>query len=166
MAMNEHRPSALAATEVAALRPTGGLACVLTDLALVRIAGRDATAFLDAQCTAAIGADGDAVTATALADAKGRVLGTFLALADGDDEWLLAVTASEEEWLRGHLGRFVFRSRVAIAAATDKRLIGVLGPDADRALAAAGLPAPPENRLVRAGPLLVCGIGSGRRLVI
>ncbi|HEX5313373.1 MAG TPA: hypothetical protein VFX38_00490 [Gammaproteobacteria bacterium] len=162
----DHCPSTLSPTESAGLRPAGSLLCADTGLALVRIAGRDATAFLDAQCTAAIGEDCEAVTAAALADAKGRVLAVFLALPRGDDEWLLAVTASEEEWLREHLARFVFRSRVAIAPATDLRPIGLLGPDADRALAAAGLPAPAESRLVRAGPLLVCGIGSGRGLVI
>lgn len=145
--------------------PGGGVSLVADHgLAMLRIEGEDATHFLDAQCTAALAEDGEAVQIAAIADAKGRVLLVFRAWHT-EDAWWLAVPAGEADWLHGHLERFVFRSRVRIAAAPERRLLGVLGPDAEAALAAVGLPTPGRNHRLRAGPLEVLGLAGNRRLL-
>ncbi len=135
-------------------------------LAVLCIAGEDATSFLNAQCTAALADESDgAVRMAALADAKGRVLLIFHAWRS-KDAWRLAVPAGETEWLCDYLARFIFRSRVRIAATPEKRLFGVTGPEAVAALTAVGLPAPEAGNYVRAGPLEVIGLTGDRALVI
>jgi folate-binding protein YgfZ len=135
-----------------------------TGLSAVRVAGADATAFLNAQCTAALVESADTVQFAALADPKGRVRLVFHAWR-ADDAWLLSVAAGEAEGLCGHLARFVFRSRVRIEPASKRRLLGLVGPQANAAFAAIGTQAPAQNRLVHANGLTIAGLAGERWLI-
>ncbi len=135
-----------------------------TGLALLRVAGEDATAFLNAQTTAALDKNTPATRFSALADPKGRVLIVFYAWRE-DDGWTLALAANEVEWLRAHLVRFVFRARVHIDPAPGAIPIGLVGEGVTGALAAAGLPQPDEGRTAPAGTLAITGLTGGRWLV-
>lgn len=136
-----------------------------TGLALLRVAGEDATRFLDAQTTATLGEDAETAHFTAIADPKGRVRATFYAWR-APRGWLLALAAGEVEWLGAHLARFVFRSRVQIAPAPEVHLLGVSGAEAAAALAAAGLPAPEPGQIAHAGALAILRLMGARWLVV
>ncbi|MGH8427097.1 MAG: YgfZ/GcvT domain-containing protein [Gammaproteobacteria bacterium] len=133
---------------------------------MLRVEGQDAADFLNAQCTAMFDEQADAtVQIAALADPKGRVLSIFHAWCE-DDAWHLSVPAGEAEWLCSYLARFVFRSQVRIAPASERHLLGVAGSEAAAALAAVGLPAPKQDEFVHAGSLVVVRLAGNRWLAI
>jgi folate-binding protein YgfZ len=95
---------------------------------------------------------GDAAEALLLSP-KGRIEFAFrLAVLDGGV--LLDTDADAAPALAERLARFVFRYDVAVAEPTGGA-VSLLGPDADRALAAAGLPAPAAGRAAWSGAGLV-----------
>lgn len=146
-----------------ATRPTAILAGD-TGLALLRVAGEDATAFLNAQATALLDENAAAAQFSALADPAGRVLLVFYAWRE-DDGWTLALAASELEWLCAHLARFVFRARVRMAPLPDASLFGLAGEEASAAFAAAGLPPPLENHAALPGAIRSLRLVGDRWLV-
>ncbi|MGH8273381.1 MAG: YgfZ/GcvT domain-containing protein [Gammaproteobacteria bacterium] len=135
-----------------------------TGLEVLRVTGEDATRFLDAQVTAALGEDPGTASFAAIADPKGRVRITFHAWHT-EDAWQLALAAGEIEWLREYLARFVFRARVGIAADPDTHLLGVSGAKATAALSAVGLTAPAPHRTASCGALTAIGLAHGRWLL-
>jgi folate-binding protein YgfZ len=115
----------------------------LPDRRIVALTGRDAVAFAQAQTmndVAALG-DGDWQWSGWLTP-KGRVIALFALLRlDADTLWLLLADADRDaaERLAAGLRRFVFRSKVAIAARDDLRVGGAfnapsraLGANIDR----------------------------------
>jgi tRNA-modifying protein YgfZ len=119
---------------------TGVVVVERPDLAVLELSGADTLRYLHAvstQHTADL-RPGDAARALLLSP-KGKVEFAFrLAVLDGGV--LLDTEAAAAEALAERLARFVFRYDVRVGA-PKSGAVSVLGPGADRALAAAGLPA-------------------------
>ena len=134
--------------------PTFSLA--LPQLALVRVAGADADAFLQGQ----LSNDVRKVTATqaqltSLSSAKGRLLAIFHAWRAADGV-LLEVDRSLLEPVLKRLRMYVMRSKVTLTEATDLAVYGLAGPEAVVALGIARLPAPSGTlECARTGDLVV-----------
>jgi len=111
------------------------------DLATIALRGADVLRYLHAVCTQDTAGlrQGDAAEALLLSP-KGRIEFAFrlAVLADGV---LLDTDGEAAPALAERLARFVFRYDVAVAEPA-KGAVSLLGPAADGALAAAGLPAP------------------------
>jgi folate-binding protein YgfZ len=105
--------------------------CRQPGLGLLRIAGRDARKFLHAQTTQRI--DDLPTQATRLAawlSAKGRVLGLFDVVPEGDS-FLLLLPADNAAAVRTGLGRYVLRDDVRIEPETGRAvwtLVGEIDP--------------------------------------
>jgi folate-binding protein YgfZ len=115
----------------------------LTHLGLLEATGEEAKVFLHAQFTADINhlADGQAQHA-GWCSAKGRMQASFIVWRDGE-RYLLALAADLQEATQKRLQMFVLRAKVKLAAVTDSSiLLGLSGPQAEEALADAGLPCP------------------------
>jgi folate-binding protein YgfZ len=124
------------------------------DLATVALTGADVLRYLHAVCTqhTADLRPGDAAQALLLSP-KGRIELAFrLAVLDGGV--LLDADAETAQALAARLARFVFRYDVAVAQPVAGAAT-LLGPAADAALTAAGLPAPAAGRVAIVGPELV-----------
>jgi tRNA-modifying protein YgfZ len=122
----------------------GVVAVVRPDLAVLRLGGADVLRYLHAVCTQhteALAA-GDAAEALLLSP-KGKIEFAFR-LAVLPDGVLLDTEAEAAEALADRLARFVFRYDVAVGA-PGPGAVSLLGPDADAALARAGLPVPPAR---------------------
>lgn len=138
------------ATELAAAKD-GTVVAPLGHLGLIECAGKDAGAFLHNQLTSDIThlVDGQAQH-SAWCTAKGRMLASFLILRSGDT-YLLQLA---DELLAPVLKRFqmyVLRTDVKLADVSPTHaLIGLAGPRAAAALAAAGLPLPATTLSVAA----------------
>ncbi|MET0834355.1 MAG: folate-binding protein, partial [Actinomycetota bacterium] len=132
------------------------LTCVVDrpDLASVPLSGADVLRYLHAVCTQhTLGlAPGDA-TQGLLLSPKGKIEFAFrLAVLDG--VVLLDSEAAAAPALAERLARFVFRYDVTVGQPVAGAA-SVLGPGADAALVAAGLPVPGPGRAGVAGPELV-----------
>ncbi|MET0227968.1 MAG: folate-binding protein [Actinomycetota bacterium] len=132
------------------------LTCVVDrpDLASVPLSGADVLRYLHAVCTQhTLGlAPGDA-TQGLLLSPKGKIEFAFrLAVLDGGV--LLDTEAAAAPALAERLARFVFRYDVTVGQPVAGAA-SVLGPGADAALVAAGLPVPGPGRAGVAGPELV-----------
>jgi folate-binding protein YgfZ len=132
------------------------LTCVVdrADLASVPLSGADVLRYLHAVCTQhTLGlAPGDA-TQGLLLSPKGKIEFAFrLAVLDGGV--LLDTEAATAPALAERLARFVFRYDVTVGQPVAGA-VSVLGPGADAALVAAGLPVPGPGRAGVAGPELV-----------
>ena len=124
------------------------------DLATVALRGGDVLRYLHAVCTQDTAGlrPGDAAEALLLSP-KGRIEFAFrLAVLDGGV--LLDADGDAAPALAERLARFVFRYDVTVAEPTPGA-VGLLGPDADAALAAAGPPAPAAGRVAWSGAGLV-----------
>jgi folate-binding protein YgfZ len=124
------------------------------DLATVALTGADVLRYLHAVCTqhTADLRPGDANQALLLSP-KGKIELAFrLAVLDGGV--LLDADAEAAQALAARLARFVFRYDVAVAQPAAGAAT-LLGPGADAALTAAGLPAPAAGRVAIVGPELV-----------
>jgi hypothetical protein len=124
------------------------------DLASVLLRGGDVLRYLHAVCTQDTAAlrPGDAAEALLLSP-KGRIEFAFrLAVLDGGV--LLDTDGDAAPALAERLARFVFRYDVTVAEPT-RGAVSLLGPEADGALAAAGLPAPAAGRAAWSGAGLV-----------
>jgi hypothetical protein len=132
------------------------LTCIVDrpDLAAITLAGNDVLGYLHAVCTQHTVdlQPGDATQALLLSP-KGKIEFAFR-LAVLDKGVLLDTEADAAPALAERLARFVFRYDVAVGqpAAGSASL---LGPDAEAALAAAGLPVPAAGRAGVAAPDLV-----------
>ena len=132
------------------------LTCVVDrpDLASVPLSGTDVLRYLHAVCsqhTLAL-APGDATQALLLSP-KGKIEFAFrLAVLDGGV--LLDTEAAAAPTLAERLARFVFRHDVTVGQPVAGAA-SVLGPGAEAALVAAGLPVPVPGRAGVAGPELV-----------
>jgi tRNA-modifying protein YgfZ len=119
----------------------------LTELALLRARGADATRFLQGQLTQDVARLVPQQAALAgYCSAKGRLLATMLLSRDADDELSLLVSADLAAGLAKRLSMFVMRAQCKITddtAATP--LFAVLGDGALQALAA-DAPAEPWGR--------------------
>jgi folate-binding protein YgfZ len=124
------------------------------DLATVALAGNDVLRYLHAVCTQHTLdlAPGDATQALLLSP-KGKIEFAFR-LAVLDDGVLLDTEAGAAPGLAERLARFVFRYDVRVGRPVPGAAT-LLGPGADAALAAAGLPVPGPGRAGVAGPDLV-----------
>ncbi|HEX4908649.1 MAG TPA: hypothetical protein VFW32_08695, partial [Actinomycetes bacterium] len=132
------------------------LTCVVDrpDLATITLAGNDVLSYLHAVCTQHTLdlQPGDATQALLLSP-KGKIEFAFrLAVLDGGI--LLDTEAGDAAALAERLARFVFRYDVAVGQPAAGAA-SLLGPDAEAALAAAGLPVPAAGRAGVAGPDLV-----------
>jgi tRNA-modifying protein YgfZ len=119
----------------------GVVAVVRLDLAVLPLGGADVLRYFHAVCTQhteALAA-GDAAEALLLSP-KGKIEFAFR-LAVLPDGVLLDTEAQAAEALADRLARFVFRYDVAVGAPAPGA-VSLLGPDADAALARAGLPVP------------------------
>jgi tRNA-modifying protein YgfZ len=117
----------------------------LTHLALIEASGDDAKPFLHSQFTNDINhlAQGQAQHA-GWCNAKGRMQASFLVWHQGD-RYFLGLAADLQEATQKRLQMFVLRSKVKLTALTDSTLmLGLAGPQAEEALADAGLPCPAE----------------------
>jgi tRNA-modifying protein YgfZ len=136
-------------------RASGGVVAVdRPDLATVALTGADVLGYLHAVCSQHTLdlAPGQATQALLLSP-KGKIELAFrLAVLDGGV--LLDTEAGDAAALAERLARFVFRYDVAVAAPAPGAA-SLLGPGADAALAAAGLPVPAPGRAGLAGPDLV-----------
>jgi len=124
------------------------------DLATLALAGNDVLRYLHAVCTQHTLdlAPGDATQALLLSP-KGKIEFAFR-LAVLDEGVLLDTEAEAAPGLAERLARFVFRYDVTVGQPAQGAAT-LLGPGADAALAAAGLPVPGAGRAGVAGPDLV-----------
>lgn len=92
----------------------------LPDIGLVRVQGRDAVAFLQAQTMNDVRALAPGQWHwSGLLSPKGRVLALFAVLRESEDAlWLVAPDWTGDE-LAAHLRRFVFRSKLTLAPCPD-----------------------------------------------
>jgi folate-binding protein YgfZ len=132
------------------------LTCVVDrpDLASVRLSGTDVLRYLHAVCSQHTLdlAPGDATQALLLSP-KGKIEFAFrLAVLDGGV--LLDTEAAAAPALAERLARFVFRHDVTVGEPVAGAA-SVLGPGAEAALVAAGLPVPVPGQAAVAGPELV-----------
>lgn len=136
-----------------------------TGLALLAVDGEDAFRFLDAQLMTALRDEpGFAAGPAALADAKGRVIAT-LHIWRSETGWRIALPADEAGWLKDHLTRFVFRSKVGIERKHDVTLLGLFGANAGATFTKLNLSAPAHNQTAQTGASSVIGLADNRWLV-
>ncbi|MGE5470574.1 MAG: YgfZ/GcvT domain-containing protein [Bacteroidota bacterium] len=117
----------------------------LTHLGLIAASGDDAKAFLHSQFTSDVNhlAENHAQHA-GWCSAKGRLQASFLVWHEAGNYRLL-LAADLQETTQKRLQMFVLRAKVKLAALTDDHgLLGLSGPQAAAALAAAALPCPAE----------------------
>ncbi|HJW27002.1 MAG TPA: folate-binding protein [Rhodocyclaceae bacterium] len=131
----------------------------LTHLGVIGCSGDDAKSFLHNQLTSDINHLGaEQSHHTAWCTAKGRMLASFLAWRDAE-AYQLSVAAELLEPVLKRLRMFVLRAKVTISdLSASHLLLGLSGPQAGDALAAANLPMPAEplatvaaagNRVIR-----------------
>ncbi|EXI68942.1 MAG: tRNA-modifying protein YgfZ [Candidatus Accumulibacter adjunctus] len=130
----------------------------LDHLGLLAVSGPDAASFLHGQLTSDVKhlAEGSAQH-SAWCSAKGRMLASFLVLHCGPD-YFLQLSADLLPFIHKRLSMFVLRSKLSIDDRSGERqLLGVSGPQAERALCAAGLPVPatPLGMAATAAALIV-----------
>jgi folate-binding protein YgfZ len=117
----------------------------LTHFGLIEATGEEAKSFLHSQFTSDINhlADGQAQH-SGWCNAKGRMQASFVVWRQGE-RYLLALAADLQEATQKRLQMFVLRAKVKLAAQTDSTvMLGLSGPQAEEALADAGLPTPSE----------------------
>jgi len=129
----------------------------LENLGVIRVAGDDATAFLNNLLTNDIkNLAKDSGQRNGLCSPKGRLLATFLIWREGTD-LMLALSADLHSAILKNLSMYILRSKVRLTDACDERiLIGVSGTEGAKALGALG-PMPAEM-------LKVADFGPGRML--
>jgi tRNA-modifying protein YgfZ len=117
----------------------------LTHLGLIDVSGEDAKTFLHSQLTSDINHLADSqVQHSGWCTAKGRMQASFLAWRSGES-YQLTISADLQEATQKRLQMFVLRTKVKIASLTDSTiLLGLSGPQAEEALADAGLSCPAE----------------------
>jgi folate-binding protein YgfZ len=123
------------AAELIAARD-GAIVCDLSALAVLRVAGPDAEAFLQGQFTNDVARIGPgSAQYSAWCSPKGRMLANFLLRRAGESMYELLLPASLGETIAKRLRMFVLRSRVSVDDASGESVrLGVGGPDAGSAI--------------------------------
>lgn len=121
----------------------GTVLAPLLHLGLIECAGEDAKSFLHNQVTSDINhLDADAAQHSAWCSAKGRMLASFL-LHRQADSYLIRLAADLVPAIQKRLQMFILRAKVKVTDLSESHcLLGISGEQAERALAAAGLPVP------------------------
>jgi tRNA-modifying protein YgfZ len=118
------------------------LAVPLTQLGLIEARGADAAAFLQGQLSNDVRKVApEQAQLSSYNSPKGRML-AVLHLLRRDDAFLLELHADLLAAVLKRLKMYVLRSQVTLTAVADRALLGLAGPQAAKALADAGLPAP------------------------
>lgn len=118
--------------------PAPGTCPTLPDTGLLRVAGRDAAAFLQSQTMN----DVNALVAgrwhwNGLLTPKGRVIALFALLREADDQFLMVLPDYAAADMAAHLKKFVFRSKLSLLPLEDWRACAGPAPSGpDRAVAA------------------------------
>ena len=140
----------------------------LTHLGLINAQGEDAKIFLHSQFTSDI----NHLTAgkaqhSAWCTAKGRMQASFLLWREGDG-YQLALSADLQEAAQKRLQMFVLRSKVKLASlSAQKVILGLAGPQAEEALADAGMPCPTDSMTTQsADETTVLRLDDGRFILI
>jgi folate-binding protein YgfZ len=126
----------------------------LDDRAFLRITGADATRWLNGMVTNSVQAlaPGEG-NYNFLLNAQGRILGDCTIYREPDSTepaFLLETDNWQLETIQKHLDHFIIMDDVELTPVyADQRSLLVLGPEAPRALAAAGLPTPAPLHLIR-----------------
>ena len=119
------------------------IAVPLTQLGLIEARGADASAFLQGQLSNDVRRLGpQQAQLSSYNSPKGRMLAVLHLLRVSDDAFLLELHASLLESTLMRLKMYVLRSKVTLAAASDRALLGLAGPEAAALLAELGLPVP------------------------
>jgi tRNA-modifying protein YgfZ len=149
--------------ELAAARDAA-VACDLTPLAALRVAGPDAASFLQGQLTNDVAALAEgAAQYSAWCSPKGRMLANFLLLRTGDSTFEILLPSSMIAAIRKRLTMFVLRSKVAIEDTSAEWVrVGIGGPAATGALHAASIDVPPLFQCRALGGGLIVGLPGGR----
>jgi folate-binding protein YgfZ len=162
-------PSHLLPADSVALRAArdAAVACDLTPLALLAIAGPDAAAFLNGQLSSDVTSLAESgCQYTSCNSPKGRMLANFVLWKDGDAEFRALLPADLAGPITRQLSKYVLRSRVTLAdvsAATAR--FGIGGPAAADAVRAAFGKAPAPFAVTRTGRVTVLGL-PGPRFVV
>jgi hypothetical protein len=154
------------AAELVAARDRAIL-CDLSSLAVLRVGGPDAEAFLQGQFTNDVAVLGPGSTQySAWCSPKGRMLANFLLRRSGESTFELLLPASLGQAIAKRLRMFVLRSRVQVddASAESVRL-GIAGPDAGRAIAAVLGRVPVLGEAVSSVDLVVAALPGPRYVV-
>ncbi|MEX0958423.1 MAG: hypothetical protein WDZ63_03960 [Burkholderiales bacterium] len=127
----------------------------LTDYRTLRVGGKDAGAFLQAQLTCDVRLiTGVHAQLGGYCTPKGRLLATFLAWMH-DADYMLQVPATLAETVAARLHRYVLRSNVTVDVDPGLALIGLTGPHATRAMAEIlGSAADAPLKVVRSGSIV------------
>jgi folate-binding protein YgfZ len=151
------------AAELAAARDAAVL-CDLAPVAVLRVSGPDAEAFLQGQFTNDVAALAPGGTQySAWCSPKGRVLANFLLRRIDSATFELLLPAPVLAPIRKRLGMFVLRAKVALddASAASVR-IGIAGPRALQAVEALGVGAPAMHRSVSFPGGALCQVPGAR----
>jgi folate-binding protein YgfZ len=145
----------------------GAVVCDLSALAVLRIAGLDAGAFLQGQFTDDVAALGPGEAHYgAWCSPKGRMLANFLVRRSGDSIFELLLSESLSEAIAKRLRMFVLRSRVAVEDVSRVSVrLGVGGPGASQAVGRALGAAPAVGDVASFGDQHVAAL-PGPRYVI
>lgn len=139
----------------------------LPHLGLIDAGGEEVKAFLHSQLTSDINhLAADQAQHSAWCTAKGRMLASFVVWREGD-AYRLALAAELAEPILKRLQMFVLRAKVKLAdLSSNTVLLGLAGPRAEAALAAAGLPLPgPQLTTAAAADVRVIRLDHERFLI-
>jgi folate-binding protein YgfZ len=142
--------------------------CDLAPLAVMRVAGPDAAAFLQGQFTSDVAAlQPGAAQYSAWCSPKGRMLANFLLLQIETTTFELLLPTSMIAAVRKRLTMFVLRSKVTIEDASAESVrIGVGGPTAAAALHSMSIDAPAQFQCRTIDGGLIVAVPGGRYIAL
>jgi tRNA-modifying protein YgfZ len=142
--------------------------CDLTPLAVMRVAGPDAAAFLQGQLTSDVAAlAAGTAQYSAWCSPKGRMLVNFILLRTEATIFELLLPLSMIDAVRKRLTMFVLRSKLTIEDTSAESVrIGVGGPTAAVALRAASIDAPAQFQLLTLDGGLIVAVPGGRYIAL
>lgn len=154
------------ADELAAARDAAVL-CDLSPAAVLRVAGADASAFLQGQWTNDVAALGIGATQySAWCSPKGRMLANFVVRREGETSYQVVLPADLSESIAKRLRMFVLRSRVTITDVSSETVrFGVGGPNAVDAIHATADAVPALNEVRTLGQIEVWALPGLRYLI-
>jgi folate-binding protein YgfZ len=140
----------------------------LTHLGLIEASGEDSKAFLHSQFTNDVNhLPASQAQHAGWCNAKGRMQASFLVWRR-EDSYFLALAADLQEATQKRLQMFVLRAKVKLASLSDSAImLGLAGPQAEEALAAADLPCPAEAMTTAANDgKMVIRLDAGRFMIV
>lgn len=129
----------------------------LTHMAILRVTGPDAAAFLHGQLSNDILNLGATNQLAAYCTAQGRMIALFRVVPQ-EDAFLLLLPATLQATVQKRLTMYILRAKVTVAAAADWVVVGLSGPEAPQALAAVDLPSPVGPAATTGGDVTVAAI--------